>query len=409
MVVRISQAGKRAKCPDCGAANAVPIPKQLGSSREPPAMQGQQYALWDVDKAPFPEQLQAAQPQLFPVHCGVCDTLMYAQHKHIGKQMKCPDCGALTKIKAPPKEPEKKSVLVPSGLEYKIDPARRITASAVPAYIERAKHESKIAVEEQARRRQTERPSIPMLPTVFGVWSMLFRDPIPTWWLGTSVVGSVVAYFALEALGADAGAGKGLGAMYLLMCMVNAIILGVLWFAATAAIWCAIVTESSEGHRKLHASPSPWIFESFSEMYYLIFPIAACAILAFAASQFLPREQAVIAGGAALLFFFPVMLLSTLQESSPLAVFSPRIWASLSLRPAHWFVFYAQSAILWGAGVALGRAIFIKAPEWKLAIVPWGMAVSFLYFRLMGRLAWWLAESLPDKTGTESEPRNKRF
>src|SRR5690606_22235633 len=103
LVAKGGDSGKKAKCPDCGALNVVPVPKKKEAPREPPAMSGQHYGVWDVNKAPDPETQRAAQRRLFPVYCRVCDTLMYAELKHVGGKLKCPDCGALTTVKEPPK------------------------------------------------------------------------------------------------------------------------------------------------------------------------------------------------------------------------------------------------------------------------------------------------------------------
>ncbi len=400
-------AGKKAKCTDCGAVNVVPAPKKQEARREPQAMQGQQYGVWDVNKAPDPESQRAAQPKLFPVYCRVCDTLMYAQLKHVGGQLKCPDCGALTTVKEPPKEVEKKSPLVPAGQEYKLDPTQLIVASPVPEYVERLKRESKVAVEKVAKQREEERPKMPRLPTLNGIWSMLLKEPIPTWWVGTSAVGIVVAGLALEAATAKGG---GISAMYMLCCVVAAIMIGVLfWIAPVAAIWCAIVAESSEGHKKLHVSPSPWIFESFPEIFYIFFPVALGLIPAFAVMQFVPWQYSTVVGCVSMLVFFPVLLLSTFQESTPMGVFSARIWGSLAIRPAYWLLFYIESAIIWAAGAVTCANILLYAEGWILAAVPIALATGFVYFRVLGRFAWWLAESLPEKEEPEIEPRYKRF
>jgi DNA-directed RNA polymerase subunit M/transcription elongation factor TFIIS len=406
LVAHAAHAGRKAKCFDCGAINRVPKPKAIEKPREPAAMHGQQYGVWEANKAPDPEQLRAAQAKLFPVYCRVCDTLMYAQPQHVGGKLKCPDCGALTTVKEPPKQPEKKSVLVPAGQEYQLDAKQLITASSVPDFVERLKVKSKAAVEEQAKRDAAERPPMPMFPTFVGVWPMLVSEPLPTWWVGTSAVGIVVAAIALEAATSTGG---GIAAMYMLVCMVTALILGVLWFAAVSAIWCAIAMESSEGLKKLHASPSPLIFESFMEMVYIFFSTAISLIPAFAVMKFVDWEYAALVGAISLLLCFPVLLLSSFQESSPMGVVSPSIWGSVFRRPAHWFVFYVQSAIIAAAtGVTIVQ-IAIAAPEWILAAVPVALAGLFIYFRVLGRFAWWLAESLAAKEEFRPEPRYKRF
>jgi hypothetical protein len=369
-------------------------------------MHGQQYGIWEVNKAPDPEQLRSAQAKLFPVYCRVCDTLMYAQPQHVGGKLKCPDCGALTIVKEPPKKPEKKSVLVPAGQEYQLDPKQLITASAVPDYVERLKIKSKEAVEEQAKREAAERPPMPRFPTFVGILPMLVSDPVPTWWVGTSAFGIVVAAIALEAATTMGG---GIAAMYMLVCMVTAIVLGLLWFAAVAAIWCAITMESSEGFAKLHASPSPYIFESFMEMIYIFFATALSLIPAFAVMKFVDWKYSLVVGSVSLICCFPVLLLSSFQESTPMGVLSPKIWGSVFRRPAHWFVLYLQSVIIAAVTGVTVVQIAISAPGWILAAVPVALAGLFVYFRILGRFAWWLAESLAESESPRPEPRYKRF
>jgi DNA-directed RNA polymerase subunit M/transcription elongation factor TFIIS len=403
LVAHGRDAGKKAKCPDCGASNAVPTPKVVEPRHDPAAMHGQQYGVWEVNKAPDPQKQRAAQPKLFSVYCRICDTLMYAQHNQVGGQLKCPDCGALTKVKEPPKEAEKKSPLVPDGQEYKLDASQQIAASVTPDYVERIKRESKIAAEAAAKKREEERPKIPRLPTINGVWSMLLKEPVPTWWVGTSALGMVVAGLVLEAVTTK---GVGLAAMYVLCCTVAALLIGILWFGPTAAILCAIAAESSEGLKKLHSSPSPWIFESFMEMIYIFFSTALSLIPGFALIKFVPWQYSMAVGCGSYLVFFPVMLLSTFQEGSAMGTFSHKLWASVFQRPAHWLLFYFESAIIGAVAAAASIGLFYSG--WVLAIVPVALAAAFVYFRVLGRFAWWLAESLSEDE-PEVEPRYKRF
>jgi DNA-directed RNA polymerase subunit M/transcription elongation factor TFIIS len=399
-----TDAGKKAKCPDCGASNAVPTPKVAEPKREPAAMHGQQYGVWEVNKAPEPQKQRAAQPKLFSVYCRVCDTLMYAQHNQVGGQLKCPDCGALTKVKEPPKEAEKKSPLVPAGQEYKLDPSQQIAASVTPEYVERLKRESKIAAEAAAKKREEERPKMPRLPTINGVWSMLLKEPVPTWWVGTSAAGMGVAWLLIDSVIMQAGGG--LSQMFALMCRIFGFLTGLLWYGPTAAILCAIVAESSEGHKKLHASPSPYFFDCLLEMMHIGVTLSLSLAPAFALLRFVSWQYFAAAACGSFLLLFPILLLSTFQESSPMGVFSPKIWGSVAIRPAHWMLFYIESAIILGATAAACAALLRS--EWVLAIVPAVLAGLFVYCRVLGRFAWWLAESLTEEE-PEIEPRYKRF
>jgi DNA-directed RNA polymerase subunit M/transcription elongation factor TFIIS len=54
-------------------------------------------------------------PKYIGVECRVCGTRMYGRPEHIGKKLKCPDCGARTELPAP--EPERKGGNTPAAME----------------------------------------------------------------------------------------------------------------------------------------------------------------------------------------------------------------------------------------------------------------------------------------------------
>jgi DNA-directed RNA polymerase subunit M/transcription elongation factor TFIIS len=407
LVANAADAGRKAKCVECGAINLVPKPKVVEKPREPAAMQGQQYGVWEVNKAPDPEQLRAAQAKLFPVYCRVCDTLMYAQPQHIGGKLKCPDCGALTSVKEPPKQPEKKSVLVPTGQEYQLDPQQVLTAAAVPEYVERLKRQGKVAAEEQAKRQAAERPPMPMFPTFVGVWPMLFRDPVIAWWGALSLGGTAVAWLLVNSVVGATGGGA--TQIFALMCRIFGVIGFVLWYGPTAAILCAILADSSDGLKKLHSEPSMFFVNCFPEMAHVFFPFSLSLAPGFALIKFAPLQTWAAVAALSWLVLFPVLLLSTFQQNTPMGIFAPRIWGSLILRPIHWLVFYGQAAIIAAVTGLSIMQIGTAAPEWILATVPVVLAGLFVYCRILGRFAWWLSESLPVEVEISSEPRYKRF
>jgi len=56
--------------------------------------------------APTPNpQPPTPQPQYVGVECRVCQTRLYGRPEHVGKRLKCPDCGALT-VLPPPAQPK---------------------------------------------------------------------------------------------------------------------------------------------------------------------------------------------------------------------------------------------------------------------------------------------------------------
>jgi hypothetical protein len=141
----------------------------------------------------------------------------------------------------------------------------------------------------------------------------------------------------------------------------------------------------------------------------VFFSTAIGLIPAFAVMKLVEWQYAALIGVVSWVLCFPVLLLSSFQESSPLGVFSPKIWGSLFRRPAHWFVFYVQSAVIIAATAVSAIKIAISAPEWVLAVVPVALLGLFIYFRVLGRFAWWLAESLAPVEAPRPEPRYKRF
>ena len=395
LVARAIDASKHAKCPDCGAKNQIPKPAAPKPRQEPPAMHGQQYGIWEVNKAPSGEELRAGQPQLFPVFCRVCDTLMYAQPKHVGNKLKCPDCGALTLVKAPPPPQVKKSALVPEGEEYQLDPEEQLTQRPIREDLWKLRDKARREAEEAARKREEERPKMPTWPTLQGVSPMLMNDPLPTWWVGLSAGCIVTAWlFVNSFVGAGGG---GFSQIFAMMCRVFACLGFLLTSGPLSAICCAILAESSDGHKKLHAQPSFLFINCFLELFHVGIPLAASFSIAMVFIGLLPWQFGIPAGIGIFMVVFPVMILSTFQEGSPMGVFSPRIWGSVFKRPLHWLLLWGESAFLW-AVVAVTMVLFQRqVPGGIYTAIPIAVAGLFIYCRVLGRFAWWLAESLPEE------------
>lgn len=79
-------------------------------------------------------------PQYIPVSCRVCQTLMYGGPDQVGKSLKCPDCGALTEVKAPKPTKRKKQPAALEGEQYElwgVDEAPSVAelVAAQPKYI----------------------------------------------------------------------------------------------------------------------------------------------------------------------------------------------------------------------------------------------------------------------------------
>lgn len=404
LAAQAKHVGRKAKCPDCGALTAVPPPSEPTPPRQPRAMHGQQYGLWDVEGAPTGAELAASQPKFYPVWCRVCDTLMHARINQVGKKLTCPDCGAKTVFKEPPPPMAKKSVLVPDGLEYQIDttnlpPSRPLPQFAVPKP-EPTKPKAELPPIREERRR---RPKMPRVPIVQGVLKMLVCSPVTTWifWLtGVSlcVVGFLMLVVSLNPIAA-------------IPFFFAAGLTTLLQLGALSALCVAVLTESSEGNDRLYNPPGPVFLDWAGDVFYL----AVSATLALAPWWLLCRviEQDVpMLGQAAVmlvgwLFTFPLLLLSSLENGSAWEPFSPRIFGSVARRPGHWLLLVIVSGVIVGATVFAYSAVVTMALRESLLIalleMPLLVVACLIYFRILGRFAWWLAESLAEEEAADGE------
>ncbi len=391
---RVEHVGRKAKCPDCYSRTVVPPPTKVKKKQPPQAMHGQQYGLWDVDTAPLPAELAAKQPKFFPVYCRLCQTLMHAQPKQVGSKLTCPDCGVKTLVVEPPPEKPKASALVPDGEEYQLDETSAPSPRPAPTPPEAVEGQKIVEYRDQLQKEYGERPRLPRLPTLQGIFPMLLRSPIPAWWLGLSCALTAAVMLGLEA---GSSMGGGFAAIMGVCFLAMACILGILTLSALTTLWCGILTDSSEGNQRLYNPPSPAPQEWFGALLYVGIALAVSLFPAWVLAAIVPNRIAVI--GISLLLCFPVVLLSTLEQGSPMEILSPRLLKSLIQRAPLWLLFYLQTAILVGASAWVTVQWL---PNSLMAIIPFSVAVSLLYFRLLGRFAWWLAESMPVEDDVDS-------
>ena len=90
----------------------------------------------------------------------------------------------------------------------------------------------------------------------------------------------------------------------------------------------------------------------------------------------------------------PIVLLSQLDLGSMFGIASPRVIASVLRLPGSWLLFYFEIALL--VAICVGVTIAAeRIPFLALALIPLYVATLLLSARILGRLAWKLAETLP--------------
>jgi predicted Zn finger-like uncharacterized protein len=413
-----SQIGTELKCPDCGARTVLRAPRPKRTVI-PAALSGEQYELWETYEAPPHGAPKQEGPAPLQVNCWLCDTLMYARLDQVGTEVTCPDCGSRTLVVARPITRTPAPVLVPPGQEYDVLPP--VGPLVAPPVID-PEHARRLIEEDEAGRggsihdtqRQKNarlkrkldafgRPILPRWPTVTGVLPFLASPGVLPRILvltGGWTLLSLMILYCIAALFAPTTAGAGLGAgaaVIGVFVLGAAVILGTVAFCAAAAAFVTIVVESSEGNDEVTQWPGTAVSDWLTEAIYLIIGLTIAAVPGWAVAHYALRDVPLsyLAIAVGMVVCFPVVFLSQLDLSSPAAVFSFRIFSSLMRCPVTWFVFIVESSLLMAVCVAVPMAAKMFHPAVLILAPPVFLVAMILYARMLGRLAWAIAEATP--------------
>jgi DNA-directed RNA polymerase subunit RPC12/RpoP len=427
MTAPSTDAGRKVKCPDCGRVNVVPPPPPPKPKRVPAAMEGPQYELMPPNLSlPLPPPrtksggIPPAGAALHPVHCLKCGTLMYARDEHLGKKLRCPDCGGLTLARpreiptAPP------SLLAPGGEEYQLEEAPLLPrlASVSVAVAEAQAHEAaRVTGEEMAggRRRAADepirRPKLPRNPLLQGVGPMLRTQEIVARWVLLSLVAGLAGQCVTDALMGPSG---GLAGFVGIALTIATFLLGGLWLTMAGPLVLAIIGESAEGNDRLNDPPAWTSFDWFAETFSVFTAISVAGVLGLGAWKLaelgeLPTEARAAITGVVVALALPIGLLSVLLEGSPVGVISPRLLSTLPRCAGPWLLFYVETMLLAAAVGGLAWLLAAnRASGAALVSLVWGLppvatAALLAWARLMGRLAWWISEKTAEEESGKVE------
>lgn len=408
------------------------------ASREPPrsAQTGAEKAAQNEAK-PAPPPQQRTERLEFGIECGLCATRLYATLDQVGKTLNCPDCHSKVLVKAPKKLPEParnnewdeegdfqlsepverpKSEYIPEegmasdsadeAAGVKVDakaaprpsPAGNIVADTARQTM--AKAEAEVEATERAK------PVLPDQPFKTDILSFFFDPATGARWLVLTLMGhGFVAALGLAWALAHGGGIQQFGAVFLSVIVVG---LGLGYMLLASACSVAIIQDTANGYDKIEQWPGANISEWMLDGFFVINSLLASAspgALAMCAGV-MSGWNAVFAGTATTVAFFPILVLSALEQASPLGFASPAIWKSLRAARPRWVKFYLLSAGLaivgLLAGSLLATANFFLSGLSCAALT----AIGMVYFRLLGRLAWCISEpeSLPSAApGKESD------
>ena len=180
--------------------------------------------------------------------------------------------------------------------------------------------------------------------------------------------------------------------------------ISLLLFASASAL--AVVRETANGCDKIIDWPGMAFFDWFLDPFYMFNALCVSMLPAVLAvgSLSLAGRSAELAPLVSLFLFLPPVLLSMLERESPLVPISGPVLRSL--RPAlwGWLGFYVATIALLAAAVNLVLAVRPAGTFWQITVAsPVTVIVWFVYFRLLGRLAWYCTEHGEPEAGAEED------
>jgi len=382
--------GQEIVCPDCREPMVVSRPIRRGKKETLAAAQLGEYALHEEAEAPSSDAREAEQI-LFPLHCPLCDSLMYAGRDQVGQEIVCRDCEAYFVVPPPPPPRRKLDLRSQAGEVYGVSDS--IEAPEYEPLVLTAGWRLRPGTESAAdRHREADR--LRTRPPRWTFFSGIFGFPAyrGSWqrWLGLSLG----AMLPLQLIGnavvlARAGPGKewAIGLTYSGL----AFVLGTIWSIIASAQYLAILRDTADGYHQIENWPEAMFLDWLGDAFYLINSVALSVIVGLGIARVLQLAGLVSWPGvpAALLILFPVLLLSFLETNSPLNPLSLPVWRSLLTFWWVWGLFYVETTVLVAAVgfLAMLAATYVPALGMALA-APLLVAALMIYFRLLGRLAW---------------------
>lgn len=341
-------------------------------------------------------QPTAAQPVEFEtdfrVKCNVCGSLLYAKASQSGKQIKCSDCYSLMTVPPPPKKKQKPAKVDIS--KAKVMPLEESTvAERKDPYLKSAEdllRDAESTAEESEPPNYDDPDIKEWAMNVFGIFLDL---GVILHWLILSTLFAIPAYFAISWEHPILRIGV----------MAGAIMLSALMVACGFAIMISVSNQEDRVEEWPEADPIGWMDQLFVAL--------AAAALAAAPAYMLGYVTA--GAGMLTVFFtmasiyalFPFFLLSMLDMGSVFTPFSPEVARSTTRCQESWGGFYFSAGLLFAALFVFFFAI--SQAENLAGVVAIGIfaaiAVAFMYFSMLGRLAYAIGQEVNEPRGKKSE------
>jgi hypothetical protein len=302
---------------------------------------------------------------------------MYAPIDQIGQTIVCPDCETENRVVAPSPPLKRRTQPRVTGPLYDVRAPERVTRPKVEAQkmLEQATED----LLEQERKQ----PKAPRYPFLTGVLTFPFDLQIGGMCLALTV-GMMAAIMMLLAV-------PRMSPFFIpIVCALDAIVAVAVLTAGSVTV-LTIVEKTANCLDRIDEWPEFGLVDWMLQSFYLINSFVLSFVPVFLLVRRVGDDPVMaIASGAVLSFLgFPVILLSMLEESTPMMPFSRVVWRSLGRTWWAWGIFYLESLVLAGFNGLVAWGTEPVPLLWRLLIIVFVAVGSLtIYFRLLGRLAW---------------------
>jgi DNA-directed RNA polymerase subunit RPC12/RpoP len=390
MLADESQIGQKMTCPDCGTPTPVVRPPKE-PPRKPPrtAAEVGEYALAG-EVSHKPGEVPAAEQDYVAFNCSLCSTRMLASPNQVGSRMICPDCGTATTV--PPMPPKRKKIDVMAGAEdgYTLsgyDEARPQASAPKPVLTRDLPPEPEPRmIPRRKRHKLPDHPflegtfSFPFSPSVRGrtilltVWTLIFGGAyLIATYAGTRE--NAAAWFT--------------GAMFFGLSAILALV----WFLIAAATVLTVLRETAEGLDVIEDWPGAVFLDWMGESAWLFCAVCMSGTPGAALTWLFGMGQTMngaILFAASIFFMFPIVLMSMIETNSIFGMVSLPVLRTLVAATSGWIGFYVAAAALTAAVAAIDAVAYWLNPYFGIIVASIVQAAFWIiYFRLIGRLAWY--------------------
>lgn len=375
--------GKTIVCPDCRTVNRVTAPAPTPPPPKP-KYTGDEYQLQEESAPPTPT---VPLSDLVKVHCARCSTLMHARVEHVGRKLRCPDCGTTTVI--PPPRTTPAPFQPPDARDVMLDAAPTPTAD-----LKRKEIADRLMAEatQHVAKKEATKPKPPKHPMRSGIYSFLFYPTTIALWLIFGL-GLTVCMLLWRFVGDVMNQGIASIMAAFVMPILSILTAGLLGLVAPHFL--TVIEHTSDGHDRMPNWPAQDLLSRLRALWFWFNGLAistapGMVVVSLLRWTGLPIPN--LFGLVSTMILFPIVVMSLLVNHSIFMFYSAPIVKTLSRHRTTWISFYAQTI-----GVAAGFVLLVVALLWaQNEPSVWLDAIVFLLFamyavvycRLLGRLAY---------------------